>query len=81
MIVVEDGFYDNPEEVYQTAISVKYDVDATGDGHAGARSYDSYYEDIALENTEVSNQVFDLIKNEKNIDNMMLTLKGEYEES
>ena len=38
-------------------------------------------EDIALENTEVSNQVFDLIKNEKNIDNMMLTLKGEYEES
>ena len=36
---------------------------------------------IAKENHEVSNQVFGRIKSENDIDNMMLTLKGEYEES
>jgi hypothetical protein len=38
-------------------------------------------EDIAKENHEVSNQVFERIESEKDIDNMMAHLKGEYEES
>ena len=38
-------------------------------------------EDIAKENHEVSSQVFERIENEKDIDNMMAHLKGEYEES
>ena len=38
-------------------------------------------EDIAKENHEVSSQVFERIENEKDIDNMMAHLKGEYEKS
>ena len=38
-------------------------------------------EDIALENAEVSNRVFERVSSEINIDNMMTHLKGEYEES
>ncbi len=49
MIIVEDNFYDNPEEVYQKAISVEYDIDNANTTHAGTRSYKSYYMDIALE--------------------------------
>ena len=49
MIIIEDNFYDDPEEVYQKAISVKYDTDNTGIGHAGTRSNEPHFEDIALE--------------------------------
>jgi hypothetical protein len=38
-------------------------------------------ENIAKENHEVSNDVFEAIKSENDIDSMMLYLKGEYEES
>jgi len=52
MIIVQDNFYDNPEEVYQKAISVKYEEEGDPllpEGHAGSRSLKPYYEDIALE--------------------------------
>ena len=38
-------------------------------------------EKIAKENHEVSNIVFEAIKSENDIDNMMLYFKGEYEKS
>jgi hypothetical protein len=38
-------------------------------------------EDIAKENHEVSNQIFERLESENDIDNMMAHLKGEYEES
>ena len=38
-------------------------------------------EDIAKENHEVSNQVFERVSSETDIDNMMAYLKGEYEEN
>ena len=38
MIIVEDNFYDNPEEVYQKAISVEYNSGEKVGGHAGQRS-------------------------------------------
>ena len=38
-------------------------------------------EDIAKENHDISNDVFEAIKSENDIDNMMAHLKGEDEES
>ena len=52
MIIVEDNFYDNPEEVYQKAISVEYNSGEKVGGHAGQRSIEKYYEEIYIEDTD-----------------------------
>ena len=51
MIIVEDNFYDNPEEVYQTAINAEYNSGEKPDDehHAGQRTIESYYEEEAIE--------------------------------
>jgi hypothetical protein len=49
MIIIEDNFYDDPEEVYQKAISVEYNSGEKEGGHAGQRSIKPYFKDIALE--------------------------------
>ena len=49
MIIVEDNFYDNPEEVYQKAISVEYNSGEKEGGHAGQRSIEKHYEEVALD--------------------------------
>ena len=49
MIIVEDNFYDDPEEVYQKAISIEYNSGEKEGGHAGQRSIERYYEEVAME--------------------------------